>query len=207
MTLRVVMHCREAELEAMTVAELKSVCGELNLSVSGAKGDLIRRISAASAQEGAPDGSDLAGTDYRSLTVKELRALLQERQLIAPSKKADMIAALEANHEGGAVVEDEEAAPDSEELYKSMKVAELKAMAKERGLTVPPRKAEVIAKLVAFDAGELASEPDKQTTRRSRKGSGARNIAQGTEGMIVLVSAHDAYRRGCYRMMHDFLVP
>jgi len=191
---------RADALASKTVAQLKELCSQLQLDSRGKKADLIERISTAtSAQQPAADASvspDTSGASeqYANLTVKQLRSILQARGLPVPTRKQDMIARILESDTGSS----SSAVPDPTPLqtdspaaeYSSMRVAELKKLAKERGLPVAAKKADVIAMLQADDAGEAhvpEAQPRKKRGRR-KKTADSESILSNTEGRVLLSS-------------------
>ena len=82
----------EDDFDQMKAAELKLICKEYGLKVSGKKAELQQRLRGHFQMMGDPDSKSFANIDdYSAMTVKDLRDACNARGLPASGKKAALV--------------------------------------------------------------------------------------------------------------------
>ena len=110
---------KSADLESMTVVQLKELLKERGLPMSGKKADLIERLkskkSPAKRKSARKSAKKSKADGFSAMTVLELKELLREKGLTVSGKKADLVKRLEEFEEEGEEEEGEEEEGEEEE--------------------------------------------------------------------------------------------
>jgi hypothetical protein len=108
-------------------------------------------------------------TPLEKKTVKELKEMCKEKELSTTGKKDELIARLRGDHHDGAEDDAGEASAPEVTDFKKMKVPELKALCKERGLDDKGKKDELIARLEEAGSDEDAEGEKEEGVDESAK--------------------------------------
>lgn len=162
-----------ASYATMRVAELRALATarSIQLSPRATKAQLVRALTEADASDAAPAAEVPAVVDYAAMKVAELRALATRRGVAAPPRatKAQLVEALKAA-DSAEVPDPAAPAVEVEPLpadIDKLKVGELRALAKSRGVTVSAGspKAAIIRALHDDDARRARLDLQRPRTR------------------------------------------
>lgn len=163
----------EGDYASMKVPELKELLKERSLDVKGKKDELIARLEESDAQK----------VDYSKMKLPELKEMCKEKGLSEKGKKEDLVERLQTSEgeEKSDDTEGDEKEPEDEKKeedeeddekkdeeveeeevdYSKMKMDELKALCKEKGLSDKGKKADLVERLQAPAEEEEVEDEQK----------------------------------------------